>query len=58
MTSQKWNADEYSEHAAFVAELAIDVLELLGAKKGERILDLGCGDGRLTKFLHEQGCDM
>ena len=58
MTSQEWNADEYSEHAAFVAELAIDVLELLSAKKGERILDLGCGDGRLTKFLHEQGCDM
>jgi len=58
MTSQEWNADEYSEHAAFVAELAVDVLKLLAAQKGERILDLGCGDGRLTQFLQEQGCDM
>ncbi len=58
MTSQDWNADEYSEHAAFVAELAVDVIKLLAPCSGERILDLGCGDGRLTKFLQEQGCDM
>ncbi len=58
MTSQDWNADQYSQHAAFVAELAGEVLELLAPKLDERILDLGCGDGRLTKFLQEQGCDM
>ena len=58
MTSQNWDADQYSEHAAFVAELAGDVLTLLAPQSGERILDLGCGDGRLAKFLQEQGCEV
>jgi SAM-dependent methyltransferase len=32
------------------------VVELLNAKPGERILDLGCGDGVLTKKLQDMGC--
>lgn len=49
MTSQQqWNSDEYLEHANFVPTLGNPVLELLNPSKGERILDLGCGDGDLT----------
>jgi len=34
------------------------VLELLAPKPGERILDLGCGDGVLTKKIADLGCDV
>jgi SAM-dependent methyltransferase len=34
------------------------VLELLAPKPGERILDLGCGDGVLTKKIADIGCDV
>jgi SAM-dependent methyltransferase len=34
------------------------VLELLAAQPGERILDLGCGDGALTAKLVAMGCEV
>lgn len=48
MNSQSWNAAEYARNGRFVADLAGGALGLLDAKSGERILDLGCGDGALT----------
>jgi SAM-dependent methyltransferase len=33
-------------------------VELLAPKPGERILDLGCGDGVLTKRLADLGCEV
>jgi 2-isopropylmalate synthase len=48
MNKQVWNADQYQEHASFVARLGSPVLQLLDPKAHERILDLGCGDGTLT----------
>ena len=58
MTSQSWNAEEYAKHASFVAELTDDVLRLLNPKSMEKILDLGCGDGRLTRRLKESECEV
>lgn len=53
---QRWNAAQYSEQGRFVSELGSAVLDLLAPQAGERILDLGCGDGALTKALVDAGC--
>jgi SAM-dependent methyltransferase len=55
---QVWDPEGYARHARFVAELAGPVLELLAPRPGERILDLGCGDGVLTERLQSLGCDV
>ena len=58
MTDQAWCAEGYERNARYVSDLGMPVVELLNPKPGERILDLGCGDGALTKKLQERGCDV
>jgi SAM-dependent methyltransferase len=52
---QTWNPETYGRDGAFVHELAGGVLECLAAQPGEHILDLGCGDGKLTQQLIDAG---
>jgi len=54
--SQTWDPDRYARNARFVSDLGGPVFELLAPKAGERILDLGCGDGTLTAKLVGAGC--
>jgi len=56
--TQTWKADRYAHNARFVADLGATVFALLAPQPGEKILDLGCGDGALTEKLVAAGADV
>jgi len=55
MSKTTWNPKLYDESHSFVWKLAGEVLALLDAKPGERVLDLGCGTAQLTRKLADAG---
>lgn len=55
-----WDADEYNLSAGFVSrDFGSDLLSIVPRPlSGKRILDLGCGDGVLTKKLQQEGASV
>jgi trans-aconitate methyltransferase len=58
MTSQTLKPAQYAENGRLVADLAAGVFALLDPRPGERILDLGCGDGVLTQKIAARGAEV
>lgn len=55
---QDWSPETYLRNAAFVPALGQGVFDLLDPQPGERILDLGCGEGLLSEKMATKGADV
>ena len=52
------DAQQYARHGRFVADLASPLIDLLAPVPGERILDLGCGDGAFSAMVAARGAEV
>jgi trans-aconitate methyltransferase len=57
-STSSWNAADYARVGGFVADLGSAALDLLDPGEGERILDVGCGDGTLTERIADRGAEV
>ncbi len=57
-TAQHWRAREHTRNAGFVADLAADLIDVLDPRPGQRVLDVGCGDGGFSMRVRARGADV
>jgi trans-aconitate methyltransferase len=53
-----WDTELYESRHSFVWQYGEGLIDMLAAKPGERILDLGCGTGQLTAKIADAGASV
>jgi SAM-dependent methyltransferase len=53
-----WDARTYDERFGFVSDYGAGLVEVLHPRPGERVVDLGCGTGRLAAQIADSGADV
>jgi len=53
-TNHKWNAGDYAGHSSAQAKWGEELIAKLDLRGDEAVLDIGCGDGKLTAALAQQ----
>ena len=53
-----WDAEAYDESFRFVSDHGLELVRLLDPQPGERIVDLGCGTGRLAAAIAGAGAEV
>lgn len=51
----QWDAEKFTADFSFVHRYGSALIDLLDAKENGTVLDLGCGNGALTKALEDRG---
>lgn len=50
----KWNPKDYALHSSAQTIFGAELIEKLGLKGNEAVLDIGCGDGKLSEMIAER----
>jgi trans-aconitate 2-methyltransferase len=50
-TKHNWNADDYTNNSSAQLEWAEELIAKLGLKGSESVMDIGCGDGKISARL-------
>ena len=58
LSTSRWDAADYAKVGSFVSELGAAALDLLDPQPGERVLDVGCGEGALTGKIVARGAEV
>ena len=51
MKNNKWNAKDYANNSSAQESWANELLEKLSLAGNEHLLDIGCGDGKITNSI-------
>lgn len=50
-TAHTWKAEEYNLHSSVQRDSALQILQMISWKGNEQVLDIGCGDGKITAMI-------
>ncbi|MDF5729853.1 MAG: methyltransferase domain-containing protein [Rhizonema sp. PD38] len=57
MQTYNWNAEDYEKHSQIQQKWARELIEKLSLNGSEDVLDLGCGDGKVTVEISNVVCN-